>query len=89
MVYEKVMQWNQNLWIVAIDFQNAFDLVFHSSIWTSLIEQQVPLTYVRTLRSMYESRVGRVMTDVTSKTFDVTRGTKQGDPISPFFKRRP
>jgi hypothetical protein len=83
MVYEKMMEWNQNLWIVAIDFRKAFDLVFHSSIWTSLIEQKVPLTYVRTLRSMYEAQVGRVRTDVTSKTFDITRGTKQGDPISP------
>ena len=45
MVYEKMMEWNQNLWIVAIDFRKAFDSVFHSSIWTSLIEQQVPLTY--------------------------------------------
>lgn len=83
MVFEKMFEWNQDFWIVGIDFRKAFDLVLHSAIWSSLSHQGVPLPYVRTLRMLYESQVGRVMTDVESKTFRITRGTKQGDPISP------
>ena len=77
MVYEKMLEWNQDFWVVA------FDLVYHNAIWKALDDQGVPLPYVRTLRSMYEGQIGRVLTDVESISFDITRGTKQGDPISP------
>ena len=76
MVYEKMLEGNQEFWVVAIDFRKAFDLVYHKAIWTALDDQGVPLPYVRTLRSMYECQVGRVLTDVESITFDITRGTK-------------
>ena len=83
LVVEAMTEWNQEFWIVAIDFRKAFDLVFHGSIWKSLTAQGVPQCYVKTLKRLYRNQKGMVLTDVSSKIFDIERGTKQGDPISP------
>ena len=34
------------------------------------------------LKGLYRDQSGQVVTDKTSKIFDITRGTKQGDPLS-------
>ena len=83
MLYEKTKEWNKPLWLAAVDFQKAFDTVNHEAIWQALREQGVGETYVRTLQKLYRGQVGHVKTDRTSRDFEINRGTKQGDPISP------
>jgi len=55
----------------------------HESIWSSLQEQNVPLQYIDVLKRLYEGQTGQIVADVTSRSFAVGRGTKQGDPLSP------
>ena len=82
MVQEKRHEWQQCVWISAIDFQKAFDSVQHSCIWEALERQGAPGGYVRLLKNLYSGQSGRVRTDRLSKEFDILRGTKQGDPLS-------
>ena len=80
---EKAAEWRQDIWICAVDFKKAFDTVEHRAVWTALTSQRVPSRYVELLRGLYEGQTGRVVADKASRTFKITRGTKQGGPISP------
>ena len=56
----------------------------HSSLWRALREQGVEEGYVQLLQSLYEGQVGHITgSGATSKPFQIARGTKQGDPMSP------
>ena len=81
-IAEKANEYGLPLWIAAIDFQKAFDSVSHAAIWDALAEQGVEETYIDMLRRLYDGQVAEVQTDVTSSTFPIEKGTKQGDPIS-------
>ena len=75
MLYEKSQEWGLPFWIAAVDFKKAFHTVEHSYL--------VPKQYMRVLRNPYKHQTGEVVADRVSRSFDITRGTKQGDPISP------
>ena len=83
MLHEKCHECRIPLWVAAIDFKKAFDTVEHPSLWDALQEQGVPLQYVTILRKLYDGQTGRVVANGESRPFSITRGTKQGDPISP------
>jgi hypothetical protein len=70
------------LWLAAVDFKKAFDTIDHKGLWESLLDQKVPIAYVTLLQHLYCGQSGRVRTDKLSKSFDICRGTKQGDPLS-------
>ena len=82
MIIEKSKEWQCELWLGAIDFVKAFDSVELGSLWSALREQDVPVAYVQLLERLYSGQTGVVVTDKRSKTFDIRRGTKQGDPLS-------
>ena len=46
-------------------------------------EQGIDPAYIEIMDSLYSEQKARVQTDVDSRPFDIRRGTKQGDPISP------
>ena len=80
---EKAEEFQLPLWMAAIDFKKAFDCVDHGSLWQALREQGVPKGYVRVCRDLYTGQKGMVNAGAMSRTFDIVRGTKQGDPMSP------
>ena len=88
MMIEISLEWNQPLWVAAIDFKKAFDTVEHGGLWYSLIEQGVPLNYVDVLMRLYNGQRGQVRTDRDSKEFDVQRGTKQGEAVAGVPRRQ-
>mgnify|MGYP006235623399 CR=1 FL=1 len=71
MMIEISLEWNQPLWVAAIDFKMAFDTVEHGGLWFSLIEQGVSLNYVDVLMRLYNGQRGQVRTDRDSKEFDI------------------
>ena len=80
---EKMSEYNCTLWICAIDFRKAFDSVEHLAIWKALHAQGVQGRYIDLLQRLYRNQVGRITMQRESKQFKITRGTKQGDPMSP------
>eukprot|EP00973_Karenia_brevis_P027947 3849251-Karenia_brevis.AAC.1 len=72
-----------DLWVAAVDFEKAFDSVFHESIWESLRAQGTPEEYIRVLQRIYEGQTGQVVADQSSRVYNMERGTRQGDPLSP------
>ena len=83
MITEKSAEWQNYVWMAAVDFKKAFDCVEHFAIWDALRELGVPERYVTVLMAMYDGQQGMVCEDKESRWFNIGRGTKQGDPISP------
>ena len=46
-------------------------------------DQGIHPAYIGILANLYQGQQARVLIDVASRPFDICRGTKQGDPISP------
>ena len=65
--------------------QKIFDSISHESIWRALEKQGVHRQYTKLLQSLYRGQNAKVQTDVASRLFNISRGTKQGDPISPLL----
>ena len=80
---EKAAEWNTHLWIAGVDFKQAFDCVEHFAIWDALRALGVPEQYDVVLAALYQGQTGVVCEDRDSRQFEIGRGTKQGDPVSP------
>ena len=82
---EQLAEYQLPLWVCAVDFKKAFDTVEHCSLWQALEDQGVDAEYVSLFKRLYENQRGHVSVQVESKCFDIGRGTKQGDPVSPIL----
>ena len=83
LLLERCTEFHIPVWACSLDFRKAFDTVEHSSLWQALLSQEVPALYVRVLAALYSKQTGQVIGRSMSKTFELGRGTKQGDPLSP------
>ena len=81
-LHEKASEFQKKLWVSAVDFKKAFDTIEQAGLWHALSLQKVPHSYIRLLQSLYSEQTASVCTDVESRSFDIKRGTKQGDPLS-------
>ena len=69
--------------IVALDQEKAYDKITHRYLWSTLRSFNIPETFIRSVRTLYENAETRVMINgCLSKTFKITRGVRQGDPLS-------
>ena len=85
MIADKCKEFNIPLWVAAIDFSKAFDSIHHGSIFKALKEQGVPLAYVEVMARLYKEQHASVQGECRSRAFPISKGTKQGDPISPLI----
>ena len=85
MLFERAAEWGAPIWIAAVDFKKAFDSVSHDELFAAMLEMGVEAAYVNVLKRLYAGQTANVVTDKISKDFEIKRGTKQGDPISPIL----
>ena len=84
-VVEKSLEYNLPIWLVLIDYTKAFDTVEHTMLWKVLADQGVPPDFILLLQRLYTGAQAYVRTDVSSRSFRICRGVRQGDPISPLL----
>lgn len=69
--------------IVALDQEKAYNKICHDYLWRVLEACQIPDQFIRTVKFLYENAHTRVMVNgFLSLLFRVTRGVRQGDPLS-------
>ena len=82
---EKCNEFNIPLWVAAIDFSKAFDSISHCSIFQALRDQGVPGAYLGVMSRLYQEQRAHVQGECQSRSFPITKGTEQGDLISPLI----
>ena len=70
------------MWTATVDFTKAFDSISRNCIWEALLSCNVDHGYVSLLRKIYKDQKASVQTDEESESFDIQKGSKQGDPMS-------
>ena len=69
--------------ILALDQEKAYDRIHHDYLWKVLETFHIPAPFIRTIKSLYSHAHTRVaINGVLSQPFQVTRGVRQGDPLS-------
>jgi len=69
--------------IVALDQEKAYDKISHDYLWRVLDRFRLPERFIQSVRTLYERAETQVMINgFLSSPFQVTRGVRQGDPLS-------
>ena len=82
LLVEKSKEYNVPVWCALVDFEKAFDSVEHDALLEVLGRQNVPAHYVDLVARLYEKQTAYVQCSCVSREFVISRGVKQGDPIS-------
>lgn len=80
---EKYNEYNKQLYMAFIDYSKAFDSISHTAIWESLRNQGIPTTYINIIKNIYSNCKARIQLETLGEAFQVKRGVRQGDPMSP------
>jgi hypothetical protein len=73
--------------IIALDQEKAYDKIRHDYLWRTLESFNIPQTFIKTIQALYRNAQTQIaINGVFSPPFNVTRGVRQGDPLScPLF----
>ena len=73
-------------YILAIDFEKAFDSIEWEFLWKSLESFGFPDAYIKLIKTAYNNMEACVINGgSTTNYFRITRGVRQGDPISAYL----
>lgn len=81
-VIGKCNEWNLPLWMASLDLKKTFDRIEFGFLFEALRIQNVPEPYIQLLAVLYNNQTGSVN---GSRYFNIRRGVKQGDIISPML----
>ena len=69
--------------IVALDQEKAYDKIRHDYLWAALERFNVPQNFIQTVKALYSHAHTHVaINGKLSRPFKITRGVRQGDPLS-------
>ena len=72
--------------LVAIDFQKAFDLIKRSFMVKALLAFKFGPSLIHWIQTFYKNITSTVMNNgYTTTPFQILRGVRQGDPLSPYL----
>ena len=66
-----------------VDFNKAFDSLYHNKIWEALILQEIPVTFIKFLENLYSKSTACIRLGTIGENFPIKRGVKIGNPLSP------
>ena len=66
-----------------VDYSKAFDSIEHSIVLQALQNQGVEAKNIRILEILYTQSIAKLKTERVGYSFQLGRGVRQGDPMSP------
>ena len=85
MLIEKSHEWNLPLHLCFIDFKKAFDTLELNSMWEALDFYGIDKETIRIVKQLYSAGTSSVTIGAHSIPFEVQRGVRQGDSLSPLM----
>ncbi|CAH2226395.1 jg12268, partial [Pararge aegeria aegeria] len=82
-VIEKYKEFNRPLYLGFIDYSKGFDTISHNSIWVALKLFNTEQKYIKIIKSVYANSTSTVKLEAREEPFKISRGVRQGDPLSP------
>ncbi|KAF5341132.1 hypothetical protein D9611_005853 [Ephemerocybe angulata] len=69
--------------IVCLDQEKAYDKIDHAFLWATLKKIGCPDSFIKTIKHLYaDAKTSIIMNGVAGRKFSITRGVRQGDPLS-------
>lgn len=85
-VMEKCYEYNQELFMLFVDYKQAYDSINRESLWKAMEKLGVPAKITRMIKACIQYSKCRVkFNGQLSKTFMTDTGLKQGDALSPML----
>ena len=82
-ILEEMENGDQDNFFIKFDFAKAFDSINQNFLFQCLAKMNFPQTFIIFLKKLYNNAVSKVMVNGhLSKAFKLSRGSRQGDPLS-------
>ena len=83
---EKLLEYQREAYVAFLDLTAAFDNVNREEIWKAQEERKVPWKLRKVTRSVFQEVKGKIrINGHKSETFNIDKGLKQGDSLSPLL----
>ena len=84
--FDDARHFDNDLYVCYLDFSSAFNMVDHDQLLRSMYDMGIPRDVIEVVKDIYAGhRTSVTLPSGTTNPITVTRGTIQGDPLSPML----